>query len=51
MLTVQSLQENTCDRISFSIKLQASIYGFIKKELLLQVFFCKFCEIFKNTFF
>ena len=25
--------------------------NFIKKELLTQVFFCKFCEIFKNTFF
>ena len=24
---------------------------FIKKESLAQVFFCKFCEIFKNSFF
>ena len=24
---------------------------FIKKEVLTQVFSCKFCEIFKNTFF
>ena len=31
----QNLQENTCARISFLIKLQA----------------CEFCEIFKNTFF
>ena len=25
--------------------------SFIKKETLAQMFFCKFCEIFKNTFF
>ena len=25
--------------------------NFIKKETLAQVFFCEFCEIFKNTFF
>ena len=24
---------------------------FIKKETLAHVFYCKFCEIFKNTFF
>ena len=30
-------------------KLQA--YNFIKKEALAQVFFCEFCEVFKNTFF
>ena len=24
---------------------------FLKKETLAQVFFCEFCEIFKNTFF
>ena len=27
------------------------LYLFIKKEALTQVFFCKFCEIFTNTFF
>ena len=26
-------------------------YNFIKKETLAQVFFCEFCEIFKNIFF
>ena len=26
-------------------------YNFIKKEILAHVFFCEFCEIFKNTFF
>ena len=27
-----------------------SAWNFIKKEILAQVFFCEFCEIFKNTF-
>ena len=26
-------------------------FNFIEKETLAQVFFCKFCEIFKNTYF
>ena len=26
-------------------------WNFVKKETLAQVFSCKFCEIFKNTFF
>ena len=26
-------------------------FNFIKKESLTHVFFCEFCEIFKNTFF
>ena len=34
---LQNLQENTCARISFLIKLQ--------------VLFCEFCKIFKKTFF
>ena len=29
---------------------QASVYNFTKKETLAQVFSCKFCEIYKNTF-
>ena len=41
--TLQNLQENTCTRAHFLIKLQVS--G------LVQVFSCKFCEISKNTFF
>ena len=45
----QNLQENTCARVSFLIKLQAC--NFIKKETLAQVFSCEFCEISKNTFF
>ena len=30
--------------------LGSGVYNFIKKETLAQVFSCKFCEIFKNTF-
>ena len=33
---LQNSQENTCVRVSFLIKLQAS--GFIKKEIFAQVF-------------
>ena len=46
----QNSQENTCARVSFLIKLQAAC-GFIKKEALVQVLSCEFCEISKNTFF
>ena len=44
-------QENTCARVSFSIKLhaEAEVCNFINKETLAQVFYCKFCEISKNT--
>ena len=47
----QNSQENTCTRVSFLIKLQASGLHLYKKETLAQVFSCEFCEIFKNTFF
>ena len=47
----QNSQEKTCARVSFLIKLQASTCNFIKKETLVQVFSCGFCEIFKNIFF
>ena len=47
----QNLQENTCAEVFFLIKLQVSAPNFIKKETLAQVFFCEFCEIFKNTSF
>ena len=46
----QNLQENTCARVSFLIKLQAPACTFIKKETLTQVFSREFCESFKNTF-
>ena len=47
----QNSEENTCARISFLKKLQASVYNFIKNETLAQVFSCEFCEIYKNTIF
>ena len=47
----QNLQDNTCVRASFLVKLQASACNFTKKETLAQVLSCKFCEFFKNTFF
>ena len=43
--------QNTCARVSFFIKLQASICNFIKKETSAQVFLFEFCKIFKNTYF
>ena len=46
----QISQENTCDRASFLIKLQA-YNNLIKKESLTQVSSCEICEIFKKTFF
>ena len=46
----QNSQENTCARVSYLIKLQASSCNFIKKETLAQVFSCQFCEISRNTF-
>ena len=47
---LQNLQENTCARFSFLIKLQALDCNFIKKVTLAQVFSYEFCEISKNTF-
>ena len=46
----QNLQENTCARVYFLIKLQASACNFINKETLEQVFSCESCEISKNPF-
>ena len=45
----QNSQENTYDRVSFLIKLQAC--NCIEKETLAQVFSCEFYKIFKNIFF
>ena len=47
----QNLQENTCARVSFLIKLQVSDCNLIVKETLPHVFSYKFCKISKNTFF
>ena len=44
---LQNSQEKTCARVSFNTE----ACNFIKKETLVQVFSCEFCEIFKNTFF
>ena len=44
----QNSQENTCPRVPFLIKLQASASNFIKKKTLADT--CKFCENSKNTF-
>ena len=47
----QNSQQNTCAKVSFLIKLQASVCNFIEKEALEQIFPVTFCKIFKNTFF
>ena len=47
----ENLQENTCARVSFLIKLQAEVYKFIKKETLGQMSPCEFYKISKITFF
>ena len=43
-------QENTCARVSFSIRWQPADYKLIKKETLAQVFSCELREISKNIF-
>ena len=43
-------QENTCARVSFSIRWQAADYKFIKKETLAQIFSYELREISKNFF-
>ena len=46
----QILQQITCVKVSFLIKLQAETCNFIKKETLVQVFSCEFSEMIRNTF-
>ena len=46
----QNSQENTCARVSFLIKLQASTCKFNKKEALAEVLSCEICKISKNIF-
>ena len=48
---LQNLQDNTCAKISFLIKLQVSVCNFNKNETLAQVFSREFCETFKKTSF
>ena len=48
----QSSQENTCARVTFLIKLQASGFQLFLKKTLVQMFFsCEHGEISKNTSF
>ena len=52
LLTIsQNSQNNTCDRVSFLIKLQVLACNIIKKETVSQAFSCDFCKIFENAFF
>ena len=46
---VEKFTKNSCVRVSFLTKLQAS--NFVKKEAPTKAFSCKFCEIFENSFF
>ena len=48
---LQNSQEDTCARVSFLNKVAGYACNFIKKETLVLVFSCEFCETFKNTFF
>ena len=49
----QNSQENTCQSLFFNKVggLRPMACNFIKKETLVQVFSCEFCEISKSTFF
>ena len=47
----QNSQENTCARDSFFNKVAGQACNFIKKDSVVQVFSCEFCEISKNAFF
>ena len=46
----QNSQKSICARVSLLNKVTEAC-NFIKKETLSQRFSCKFCEIYKNTFF
>ena len=46
----QNSRENTCTRVSFLIKLQASACNFVKRDILAQVFFSEFCKIWAWNF-
>ena len=48
----QNSQENTCARVSFLMKLQTSACMYIKKGILVRLFYCEFFfDISSNTFF
>ena len=46
----ENLQENTCGRVSFSIKFQVSAYNFIKKETSPQMYSVHFEKFLKTLF-
>ena len=45
----QNSQENTCARVSISLKLQASSLQLYQKETLAQAFSCEFCKASKSV--
>ena len=47
----QNPYKNTHVGVSFLIKIEPKACNVIKKETLAKVFFCEFCESFKNSFF
>ena len=47
----QISQESTCARVSFFNKAAGRPYNFFKKETLVQLFSCEFCESFKASLF
>ena len=47
----QNSQKNTSAGVSVVINVQAASLNFSKEETLAQVFSCKICQIFKNTYF
>ena len=47
---LQNLQENTCARVSFLIKLQAEACNFIKKETLARCFPVNFAKFLRTPF-
>ena len=46
----QKWKENTCDKVLFLIKLEASACNFIKKEILTQVFPVNFVKFVRTPF-
>ena len=48
---LQISQESTCARVSFFNKAAGRAYNFFKKETLVQLFSCEFCESFKASLF
>ena len=48
---LQNLQENICARLSFSIKAQAGGLRLHHIDTWVQVFLCKFYDIFKRAYF